>query len=130
MEDLSLDIAYVGNSNKKQIGYDPINAALTPGPGDIQARRLMPAYGDLDGGANRFSSKYNSFRTNLVKRFSKGLQVNANYTWGRAMTNSSSLAEATVQNPYNLHQEWERASIDLRHIFPARLRLRITIRQG
>jgi Carboxypeptidase regulatory-like domain len=117
MEDLSLDIAYVGNSNKKQIGYDPINAALTPGPGDIQARRLMPAYGDLDGGANRFSSKYNSFRTNLVKRFSKGLQINANYTWGRAMTNSSSLAEATVQNPYNLHQEWERASIDLRHIF-------------
>jgi len=77
----------------------------------------MPDYGDLDGGANRFSSKYNSFRTNLVKRFSKGLQVNANYTWGRAMTNSSSLAEATVQNPYNLHQEWERASIDLRHIF-------------
>jgi len=56
----------------------------------------MPDYGDLDGGANRFSSKYNSFRTNLVKRFSKGLQVNANYTWGRAMTNSSSLAEATV----------------------------------
>jgi outer membrane receptor protein involved in Fe transport len=117
LEDLSLDIAYVGNANKKQIGYDPINGALTPGPGDIQARRLMPAYGDLDGGANRFSSKYHSFRANLVKRFSKGLQVNANYTWGRAMTNSSSLAEATVQNPYDLHQEWERASIDLRHIF-------------
>src|SRR5450432_309316 len=33
------------------------------------------------------------------------------------MTNSSSLAEATVQNPYNLHQEWGPASIDLRHIF-------------
>jgi len=117
MDDLSLEIAYVGNANKKQIGYDPINSALTPGPGDIQPRRLLPAYGDLDGGANRFSSKYNSFRTNLVKRFSKGVQLNANYTWGRAMTNSSSLAEATVQNPYDLHQEWERASIDLRHIF-------------
>ena len=34
-----------------------------------------------------------------------------------SMTNSSSLAEATVQNPYNLRQEWSRASIDLRHIF-------------
>ena len=56
-------------------------------------------------------------RVNLVKRFSKGLQLNANYTWGRAMTNSSSLAEATVQNPYDLKQEWGRASIDLRHIF-------------
>ena len=117
MEDMTLDVAYVGNTNKKQVGYDPINSALTPGPGDIQPRRLLPQFGDLDGGANRFSSKYNSFRTNLVKRFSKGLQLNANYTWGRAMTNSSSLAEATVQNPYNLKQEWERASIDLRHIF-------------
>ena len=56
-------------------------------------------------------------RVNLVKRFSKGVQLNANYTWGRSMTNSSSLAEATVQNPYDLKQEWARASIDLRHIF-------------
>jgi len=117
MDDLTLDVAYVGNANKKQIGYDPINSALTPAPGDIQARRLLPAFGDLDGGNNKFSSKYNSMRVNLVKRFSKGLQLNANYTWGRAMTNSSSLAEATVQDPYNLKSEWERASIDLRHIF-------------
>ena len=117
MDDMTLDIAYVGNANKKQIGYNPINSALTPGPGAIQARRLLPDFGDLDGGNNKFSSKYNSFRANLVKRFNKGLQLNANYTWGRAMTNSSSLAEATVQNPYDLHQEWGRASIDLRHIF-------------
>jgi Carboxypeptidase regulatory-like domain len=117
MDDMTLDVAYVGNANKKQIGYDPINSALTPGPGPIQPRRLLPDYGDLDGGNNKFSSKYNSMRVNLVKRFSRGLQLDANYTWGRSMTNSSSLAEATVQNPYNLRQEWERASIDLRHIF-------------
>ena len=117
MENVTLDLAYVGNTNKKQVGYNPINAAVTPGPGPIQPRRLLPAFGDLDGGANRFSSMYNSFRANLVKRFSQGLQIDANYTWGRAMTNSSSLAEATVQNPYNLRAEWERASIDLRHIF-------------
>jgi hypothetical protein len=117
MEDMTLDVGYVGNSNKRQVGYDPINSALTPGPGDIQPRRLMPAYGDLDGGNNKFSSKYNSMRVGLVKRFSKGVQLNANYTWGRSMTNSSSLAEATVQNPYDLHQEWSRSSIDLRQIF-------------
>ncbi|MCU1261906.1 MAG: Cna domain protein, partial [Bryobacterales bacterium] len=117
MEDMTVDIGYVGNTNKRQVGYDPINSALTPGPGDIQPRRLLPDFGDLDGGANKFSSTYNSLRVNLVKRFAHGLQLNGNYTWGRAMTNSSSLAEATVQNPYNLRAEWERASIDLRHIF-------------
>ena len=117
MEDMTVDIGYVGNTNKRQVGYDPINAAVSPGPGAIQPRRLLPDFGDLDGGANRFTSTYNSLRVNLVKRFSRGLQLNGNYTWGRAMTNSSSLAEATVQNPYNLRGEWARASIDLRHIF-------------
>jgi hypothetical protein len=117
MDDMSLEVAYVGNTNKKQVGYDPINSAVTPAPGPIQPRRLLPAFSDLDGGNNKFSSMYNSMRVNLVKRFNKGLQLDANYTWGRAMTNSSSLAEATVQNPYNLRGEWERASIDLRHIF-------------
>ena len=117
MEDMTLDLAYVGNSSKRQVGYNPINSALTPGPGPIQPRRLLPDFGDLDGGSNKFSSKYNSFRAGLVKRFSKGYQINANYTWARSMTNSSSLAEATVQNPYDLHQEWGRSSIDLRHIF-------------
>ncbi len=117
MNDMTLDIGYVGNVNKRQVGYDPINSAMTPGPGPIQPRRLLPAFGDLDGGNNKFNSMYNSMRVNLVKRFSQGFQINANYTWGRAMTNSSSLAEATVQNPYNLKQEWSRASIDLRHIF-------------
>lgn len=117
MDDMTLDVGYVGNVNKRQVGYDPINSAVTPAPGPIQPRRLLPDFGDLDGGNNKFSSMYNSMRVNLVKRFSKGLQLNANYTWGRAMTNSSSLAEATVQDPYNLRAEWERASIDLRHIF-------------
>jgi hypothetical protein len=117
MDDMTLDVGYVGNANKKQVGYDPINSAVTPGPGPIQPRRLLPNFGDLDGGNNKFSSKYNSLRVNLVKRFSKGLQLNGNYTWGRSMTNSSSLAEATVQNPYDLRQEWGRSSIDLRHIF-------------
>jgi Carboxypeptidase regulatory-like domain/TonB dependent receptor-like, beta-barrel len=117
MDDMTLDVGYVGNVNKRQVGYDPINSALTPGPGPIQPRRLLPDFGDLDGGNNKFTSQYNSMRVNLVKRFSRGLQLDANYTWGRAMTNSSSLAEATVQNPYNLRSEWERASIDLRHIF-------------
>lgn len=117
MEDMTLDVGYVGNVNKRQVGYDPINSALTPAPGAIQPRRLLPDFGDLDGGNNKFSSAYNSMRVNLVKRFSRGVQLNANYTWGRSMTNSSSLAEATVQNPYDLHQEWARSSIDLRHIF-------------
>ena len=67
-------------------------------------------------------------RVNLVKRFSKGLQLNANYTWGRAMTNSSSLAEATVQNPYDLRSGMgARQHRPAAHL-PTRLRLRVPVR--
>ena len=31
MDDMTLDVGYVGNVNKRQVGYDPINSALTPG---------------------------------------------------------------------------------------------------
>ena len=60
MNDMTLDVGYVGNVNKRQVGYDPINSALTPGPGPIQPRRLLPDFGDLDGGNNKFNSMYNS----------------------------------------------------------------------
>ena len=115
LDDLSFEIAYVGNSNKKQVGYTAINAPLTPGPGPVQPRRLLPNFGDLDGGANRFGSNYNSLQTSLTKRFSRGLQFNVNYTWGKALDDQSSLAEWKTQDPFNMRADYSRASIDLRH---------------
>jgi hypothetical protein len=117
LNDLSFEIGYVGASNKKQVGYTAINAALSPGPGPIQPRRLLPRFGDLDGGANRFASNYNSMQVKLIKRFSSGLQFNANYTWGRAMDEQSSLAEWKAQDPFNIRADYSRASIDIRHAF-------------
>ena len=42
MNDLSVDIGYVGNANKRQIGYSALNTAPIPGPGPVNPRRLMP----------------------------------------------------------------------------------------
>ena len=53
MNDLSVDIGYVGSSSRKQIGYSPFNNAIKPGPGPIDPRRLLPQFGDLDGGSNQ-----------------------------------------------------------------------------
>lgn len=117
MSDMSFDVAYVGASNKKQVGYTAINAPLTPGPGAVNPRRLLPNFSDLDGGANRFGSNYNSLQVGLKKRYSKGLLFNANYTWGRIMDDQSSLAEWKTQDPFNMRADYSRASIDLRHVF-------------
>ncbi|MCB9383530.1 MAG: carboxypeptidase regulatory-like domain-containing protein [Bryobacterales bacterium] len=117
MDDLTLDIGYVGSSNKKQIGYIPINAAPEPGPGALQPRRLMPDLGSMAGGSNRFSSNYHAMQIKAVKRYSSGLQFHGNYTWGRCMDEQSSLAETRTQNPYDLASDYSRCSYDLRHVF-------------
>ena len=115
--DMSLEVAYVGTSNKKQVGYTALNAALKPGPGDVQPRRLLPEYADLDGGSNEYGSNYHAFQAELTKRFSRGFQINMNYTWGRSMDDQSSLAEWKTQDPFNKRADYSRSSIDLRHIF-------------
>jgi hypothetical protein len=118
INEMSLDIGYVGSSSKKQIGYAPFNNALTPGPGAIQARRLLPDFGDLDGGSNQFSGSYNSMQVTLKKRFSQGLQFNMNYTWQKALDNQSSLAEnQKTQDPFNRRLDWSRSSWDINHVF-------------
>ncbi len=117
LDDLSFEIAYVGNANKKQVGYTAINSPLTPGPGLVQPRRLLPNFGDLDGGANRFGSNYNALQTSLKKRFARGLQFNANYTWAKVLDDQSSLAEWKTQDPFNMRADYSRASIDLKHVF-------------
>ena len=116
MDDMSLEIGYVGNGNRKQVGYTAINAPLTPGPGPVNPRRILPNFSDLDGGSNRFSSNYHALQIGLKKRYSKGLLFNGNYTWGKVLDYQSSLAEWKTQDPFNIRADYSRASIDIRHV--------------
>jgi Carboxypeptidase regulatory-like domain len=117
MNDLSLDIGYVGSGSRKQIGYSPFNNALTPGPGAINPRRLLPQFGDLDGGSNQYNGSYNSLQVSLLKRFSSGFLINTNYTWQKSLDGQSSLAEVKVQNPFDRRQDYSRSSWDINHVF-------------
>jgi len=117
MDDLSLDIGYVGSGSRKQIGYSPFNNAIVPGPGPINPRRLLPQFGDFDGGSNQYNGSYNSLQVSLVKRFSKGLLLNTNYTWQKSLDGQSSLSEVKVQNPFDRRQDYSRSSWDINHVF-------------
>ena len=56
----------------------------------------------------------------MIKRFSKGLTVNAAYTLSKSIDSSStSNLGATVANPFNLHDERGRSDWDRRHAFVA-----------
>ena len=118
MNDLSLDIGYVGSGSRKQIGYAPFNNALTPGPGAIDPRRLLPQFSDLDGGSNQYNGSYNSFQVTLLKRYSNGLQFNMNYTWQKSLDGQSSLAESQkTQDPFNRRADYSRSTWDINHVY-------------
>ena len=120
MADMAIDMGYLGSANRKQIGYVGWNNALKPEPGPINPRRLLAASGftgNMDGGSNRFNSEYNAFQIKLTKRFSKGLQLLANYTWGKVMDDQSSLAEGKYQDFLNTRADWSRSSYDMNHVF-------------
>jgi len=120
LNDMTLDVGYVGSANRKQIGYVGWNNALSPGPGAIDPRRLLYGagfIGNMDGGSNKFNSEYNAFQAKLTKRLSKGLQVLGNYTWGKVMDDQSSLAEGKYQDFLNARADWSRSSYDIKHTF-------------
>jgi len=122
MADMTLDVGYVGSSNKKQIGYTGWNNAKDPSPEPINPRRLLYQSGfsgNMDGGKNVFNSEYNALQVKINKRFSHGLQFLANYTYGNCMTDQSSLAEGQYMDMYNRRLDWGRCTYDIRHAFKA-----------
>ena len=114
---ITAKIGYVGSQNRKQIGYTYFNTAPIPGPGAVQPRRYLPDYGDINKGANAFSSNYNALQMQLRKRYTSGLEFSANYTYSKSLDYQSSLAEFKTQNPFNPLADYSRSSFDLTHIF-------------
>ncbi|QOY85742.1 TonB-dependent receptor [Paludibaculum fermentans] len=120
MQDVTLDVGYVGSANRNQVGYVGWNNALKPVAAGVANPRRFAASGftgNLDGGSNVFASEYNAMETKITKRFSKGLSILANYTWGKVMDDQSSLPEAKYQDMFNRRADWSPASYDLRHAF-------------
>jgi hypothetical protein len=90
------------------------------------APRRNPAWSSIDYRMSDGRSTYNALQTSLMKRFSRGYQVQLSYTLSKAMDNADGqLGTDTVtasvypQNPYDLDAEWAVASFDARHVFSA-----------
>lgn len=88
----SLTVAYVGtnmgnlatqfNANQTVLGgttsWFPVGGAINPnGVGTINAYEMVG------------TGSYNALQTQLVRRLSSGLQINASYTWGHAIDDAS-----------------------------------------
>jgi Carboxypeptidase regulatory-like domain/TonB dependent receptor len=135
LDDLVLDVAYVGNKGTKLNGFRNLNqrAVIVNANGSHSAGdRPYPAFGDIQWMENRVSSTYNSLQTRLEKRFSKGLTGLISYTWGKALTGApdhistsgggAGVDTGTFREPQdgnNLRAERGLAEFDIKHRFVA-----------
>jgi hypothetical protein len=79
-----------------QFACPAANAPFTSGPclnagfvNGFSNGQLNPAYSNISFRSNCCDSNYHAWQTTLRKRFSNGLQLNANYTFSKAMDDAS-----------------------------------------
>lgn len=78
--------------------------------------RPFRGYGAVRMLETRFNSNYHSLQATLRRRFSRNSQINVAYTWAKNLTNGLLESGSAPQNPYDLHTEYTRATLDRRHV--------------
>jgi hypothetical protein len=93
-------------------------------PGTNGTQRVDNSRGVLRLRANTGSSVYHSLQTSLEKRFSKGYQFSAHYTWSSFIDDQSEIFNASVagevavaQDSFNRRSERARSTYDRPHRF-------------
>ena len=109
-----LTIGYVGNkgSHLPQTIDDinvplpfnpdaPVGSATNPVAGARPLSTVLNNLSSVAWGVSEGISNYNALQTSFQRRFSKGLAFDANYTWGKAMSNNVGFSEEGDQGAYN-----------------------------
>jgi outer membrane receptor protein involved in Fe transport len=103
-------VGYQGSAGHKLIRLVNQNFLFTNNPNFFQIFFSTP---DVN-------SNYNALNLNLTRRFSKGLQMQANYRWSKSIDNLSYEGPGFVTNqtfPQNNHSERGPSDFDARHNF-------------
>lgn len=117
---LILDLGYVGNHATHLAERWQMNAAPTPGPGSLQARRRFPdRYRSVTVVQGAVNNSYNGFLARLEKRFSRGLAFQGSYTWSKSIGYGSETygtpgQDSGMQDPFNRRIEKGLAPDDIR----------------
>ncbi len=102
-----LNVDYVGSVGRHLFIQPTANTALYPAPGPIAARQPFPAYGgSFSFDENVGNSSYNALQVKLQKTLSFGLNFMASYTWSKSLDIQSEGQSGSIENIYNLRQDW------------------------
>jgi trimeric autotransporter adhesin len=116
-----LDLTYTGTKGTDlDILRAPNRAPLGTPSDDIQALRIDPFATGFTYDQSGANSIYNALQVRLVHRFTHGMQIQAVYTYGKSLDDSSSVNGAggggiVEQQDGNLHGEYGLSTFDIRH---------------
>lgn len=120
VKDFSVQVAYVGKLGRKLLMGVSTNPALfAPGAtvGNINSRRMVQGFGNLQNIASRANSTYHGFQFEATKRMSRGFSVQTAYTYSKSLDQASAIAlGAAVPNVFDLKSQWGRSDFDARHV--------------
>lgn len=120
-----LSVGYVGELGRRLWYQSDLDRPAPPGPGNptpalIYATQL-PLVSEIDYNYNGATSNYHALQLNLARRYSKGLTLNANYTWAHGLTTTTNGGGGST-NPNtpalitsNLKYDYGNTDIDVRH---------------
>ena len=122
-KDFVLESNYVGTFGHKLqaiLGAGTYNGRTVSG---VSHSLVNPNYGRISFRNNCCNSNYHAWQTSLRKRFSAGLQFNANYTYAKAMDDVSDVLSEKVagtahgypMDPTNVRIDYGPSDFDVRH---------------
>lgn len=114
---INLDAAYVGGQGRNLLWNQQINQTPAGTGSPNNAARPYPGYGNINFRATTATSRYDSLQVSLSRRLQAGVQVNANYTLSKAVSDASADRGATQQDIRNLAAERAVTNYDRTHIF-------------
>ena len=109
--DLRLQVGYVANKGTHIITPARNLNRFLPNT----SIRPYPGFGDISYLQANGISNYNSMQVVLTKRFSRGLNVNVNYTWAHALDNSPPIFSASSDDA-NIRLDYGTTESDVRHL--------------
>jgi hypothetical protein len=93
---ISLDGSYVGSESHRLAAWEDVN------PRQLNGQYLHPDFGPRQIRASEGNSSYHAMQWRLDRRFARGFQANASYTWSRNIDSTSEgIGAVNNQSPGN-----------------------------
>jgi len=147
-KDAAVEVAYVGTAGRNLLRLRSINQPL-PGARDaltaqlrangtltatqfvsLNAVRPFKGYGTINDRETNARSDYNSLQVTFSKRFSRGLQYGAVYTFSKNLTDASTDRSDAPQDPLNPQLDRAPSQFDRTHVFTTNFVYELPIFRG